>query len=138
MLPLLILVVPPSVAAGSYLSWSLGQYTVVRYRNLAGPPTAHSFASYASGFVALGGTYGAIEVAFSKFEESSSGSDVRGGVKEKPKFEPPKSIGEAVGKMGPPVLKRLGAASVAFFCAGVVQLCVASSMGMGSRGSKSS
>jgi len=41
-------------------------------------------------------------------------------------FVPPQNLGDVYRRIGPPVLARLGAASLAFFTAGVVQTYVAS------------
>ena len=132
MLPLLILVVPPSVAAGSYASWSLGQRVVVVSRRLSDPPE-DTFASYSSGLVALAGTYGAFEFALSQGEFATKESSVsqKASARRKAKFEPPKTIGDLVGRIGRPVLMRLGGAYAAFFCAGLLQTYVASSSSLG-------
>lgn len=43
-------------------------------------------------------------------------------------FRPPQTVQELMERLGPPLLSRLGAASLSFFCAGVVQTYVAGSL----------
>ena len=168
MLPLLILVVPPTAIGGGYLSWSAGQKLILATASSSSstgsrtsstdeaPP--NTLASNLAGLAALAGTYGAAEYLLGQSESSggvsqgsgSAGSGTisksgtssstatatgNGATKKGPsvaagggggKFVQPKSVGDLLSRIGPPVLMRLGAASFAFFCAGAVQTYVAS------------
>ena len=139
MLPLLILIVPPTVLGGGYVSWSAGQKLALPSSRSEDPPP-DTFASYSAGLTALGGAYGLAEFALGKFEignpathHSGEGgaagakADIRNAAGSGNKFVQPKSVGELLGRVGPPVLLRLGAVSMAFFCSGAVQSYVAQS-----------
>ena len=150
MLPLLILVVPPTAAGGGYLSWSAGQRLILlaggktRTRSCtSSSPSAYAdeappntLASNVAGLAALAGTYGAAEYLLGRSERSgtphtkttasAAGAGGGGGGGGGGKFVQPKGIGDLLSRVGPPVLMRLGAASFAFFCAGAVQTYVAS------------
>lgn len=165
MLPLLILVVPPTAIGGGYLSWSAGQKLVLATASSSSSTSSSStddeappntLASNVAGLAALAGTYGAAEYFMGQSESSGgaaqgSGSTGSGNIsksgtstatatgngtiKKGPsvagssgggKFVQPKSVGDLLSRIGPPVLMRLGAASFAFFCAGAVQTVVAS------------
>mmetsp|Transcript_64 Transcript_64/g.132 ORF Transcript_64/g.132 Transcript_64/m.132 type:complete len:158 (-) Transcript_64:882-1355(-) len=146
MLPLLILVVPPTVIGGGYVSWSAGQNFMLKRSSLESSPPSDTLTSYGSGILTLGITYGLAEVVFAYIggttaiattaASSSSSSSAAsgharpsggGGKLTAGRYVPPKSAGDLLGRVGPPVLMRLGAASFAFFCAGAVQTYVASS-----------
>ena len=143
MLPLLILVVPPTAIGGGYLSWSAGQKLILAADNTSSaqvddeaPP--NTLASNVAGLASLAGTYGAAEYMLGRSESSGgaatatgkgpnvAGSGDGGGGGGGGKFVQPKSVGDLLSRIGPPVLMRLGAASFAFFCAGAVQTYVAS------------
>lgn len=158
MLPLLILVVPPTAIGGGYLSWSAGQKLILATASSTSssstddeaPP--NTLASNLAGLAALAGTYGAAEYLLGQSESSGgvsqgSGSAGSGTISKSGtstttatatgkgpsvagggggKFVQPKSVGDLLSRIGPPVLMRLGAASFAFFCAGAVQTYVAS------------
>jgi hypothetical protein len=113
MLPLLILIVPPSIAGGSYVMWYSGQQVVLRRKQLAEAPP-QSAASYTTGIMTLVGTYGLQSFAFPDAQTKIT----QGG------YVPPQSIGEVFQRVGRPIVLRLGASSAAFFCAGVVQTYV--------------
>mmetsp|Transcript_2913 Transcript_2913/g.4404 ORF Transcript_2913/g.4404 Transcript_2913/m.4404 type:complete len:154 (+) Transcript_2913:53-514(+) len=150
MLPLLILVVPPSVAGGSYGSWYLGQQTALLLtstsRTSSAPPLdapSQSTASYISGIVTLVGAYGLQCTQFSRLESDADPNRHtptkvhKGNSQEHPKFVPPhkkastaqfqapQNVAEAFERVGRPMLIRAGAGGVALFCAGVVQTVVA-------------
>ena len=139
MLPLLILVVPPTAIGGGYLSWSAGQKLILAADNTSSaqvddeaPP--NTLASNVAGLASLAGTYGAAEYLLGRSEISGGAATATGkgptvagsGATGGGKFVQPKSVGDLLSRIGPPVLMRLGAASFAFFCAGAVQTYVAS------------
>eukprot|EP00978_Attheya_sp_CCMP212_P010338 scaffold24970_cov34-Attheya_sp.AAC.4 len=172
MLPLLILVVPPSVVGGSYWMWYQGQQFVLRqWRNprdttsmlqqqqqqqivLSNPnPTSTSIQSFAAGGVAWVGAYGLqSKFLFPFFQDTTkteTTTTTKPTAKPKPKpttntpslkkpphtrvttilpnkkqpllFVPPKNMSELFHRAGRPVLLRLGAICVSFFCAGAAQ-----------------
>ena len=161
MLPLLILVVPPTAIGGGYLSWSAGQRLILAAASSSTSPSAdeappNTLASNVAGLATLAGTYGAAEYVLGQSESaggvaqgSTSSSTGSGNISKSGtsgtcstatasvsqkgptaagggKFVQPKSMGDLLSRIGPPVLMRLGAASFAFFCAGAVQTYVAS------------
>lgn len=118
MLPLLFLIVPPSVVGGSYLAWYSGQKVVLSRTKLLEPPP-QSAASYFCGVSTLVVTYGLLSAVFLHHADKSTV------IKEKKGYVPPKNIGEVFQRVGRPVLMRVGAGAVAFFCAGAAQTFVA-------------
>lgn len=119
MLPLLFLIVPPSVIGGSYFMWYSGQQVVLSREKLLEAPR-QSAASYASGIVTLVGTYGLQSMLFPQDKTNTTITK-----ENKKVYVPPQSVGEAFQRVGRPVLLRLGAASIAFFAAGITQTYVA-------------
>lgn len=159
MLPLLILVVPPTAIGGGYVSWTAGQKLILATASggssssLPDDAPPNTLASNVAGLAALAGTYGIAEYFMGQSESSAAGatqgssssgsgdisksgtSSITGTATGKGpsvagggggKFVQPKSVGDLLSRIGPPVLMRLGAASLAFFCAGAVQTYVAS------------
>jgi len=118
MLPLLFLIVPPSVVGGSYLMWYSGQQIVLsRSKRIEPPP--QSAASFATGLAAFFGTYG-VQSALFPHDKPTTTTTAK-----KMVYVPPKSVGEVFQRVGRPILMRVGAGSVAFFCAGAAQTYVA-------------
>jgi len=128
MLPLLILVVPPTAIGGGYLSWSAGQRLLLAGLDDAAAAPPSTWGSNVAGLAALAGTYGVVESSLGRWESTSRSGAHHGasGSSGGPKFVQPKSVGDLMSRIGPPVLARLGAASFAFFCAGAVQAYVTS------------
>mmetsp|Transcript_17513 Transcript_17513/g.26073 ORF Transcript_17513/g.26073 Transcript_17513/m.26073 type:complete len:149 (-) Transcript_17513:347-793(-) len=139
MLPLLILVVPPTVIGGSYGMWYSGQKLVLlssyqqhSTKKLTTVPPPQSSASYAAGLITLGGTYGLLQSitlgvgdsAVSSFSASSQSTKTKVYIKEGG-YQPPQTLAELKSRIGAPLLKRMGIASIAFFVAGSVQTYVA-------------
>jgi hypothetical protein len=99
--------------------WYCGQQVMLSRKKLVEAPP-HSAASFASGIVTLIGTYSLQSMLFPQDKATTTI------VKENKKvYVPPQNIGEAFQRVGRPVLMRVGAASVAFFCAGAAQTYVA-------------
>ena len=164
MLPVLILIVPPSVAGGGYATWYLGQQAALSLtalssrnkRNDADHEIAYTTGSYIAGIATLGSAYGILSSRFhlleyagaKQMEENtnvtmrshSSSKHVGSGRKagyefipphkqaQSQQFQPPKTMSEAIQRMGRPVLIRAGAGCIAFFCSGLVQTLVATGM----------
>jgi hypothetical protein len=158
MLPLLILVVPPSVVGGSYWMWYQGeQFVLHQWGNprdttiVAQQPfvshsntASSSVQSFVVGGVAWVGAYGLqSQFLFPFFQDtpkpttintkptSCSTSSLKkpqqtNATTKLPKnqpltFVPPKNMSELFHRAGRPVLLRLGAICVSFFCAGAAQ-----------------
>lgn len=136
MIPILMISIPPVVAGGGYSCWSLGQYSVLQWKRVADPPP-QTFGSYFAGITSFICTYGLQSMMFSydnlkttkndmslKSDESGSTLKSRIPVHKQPtglQYQPPKSLEETFHRIGRPLLMRLGAGGVSFFCAGVVQ-----------------
>lgn len=96
-------------------------------------PPPQSAATYASGVLALVGTYGLQSTVVNYLEQRGDGTSTRSPPptaaaaqssspkKKSQPFVPPKNMGELFNRAGRPVLIRLGATFVAFFCAGAIQ-----------------
>jgi hypothetical protein len=146
MLPVLILVLPPSIAAGGYGCWSLGNRTALSFmghgpRNTPVTPLKYSGVSKALAIATFAGVYGAfsttfptgiyqesakdLEVAKTKVEASMSEFVPPHKRAESDRFQPPKTIAEATKRFGRPIMTRAGALGVALFCAGTVQTVAA-------------
>lgn len=96
--------------------WYGGQRAILsRANRMEAPP--QSAASYATGFATLVGAYG-LQSAFFPHEKETIKT-------EKKVYVPPKSAGEVFQRVGRPVLMRVGAGSIALFCAGAAQTYVA-------------
>lgn len=155
MLPLLILTVPPATIGGFYCMWASGQHIVLQQKKLQHKvPPQSGLAAYGAGVATVAGTYFGLQAALFPPEASSEPVDSHSSSAE-PKgsgltkqqgatksgcakdfvpphkqqqaqaFHPPQSMGEFAQRMGRPLLMRMGVGGVAFFCAGVVQTCVA-------------
>jgi len=128
MLPVLMLVFPPSVAGGGYACWFLGQQTALLPTNKREAPI-QSPGSYMAGITTLVGVYGLQSTQFPQNGQVAKNSTSKFVPPQKQardvQFQPPKSMAEALQRMGRPVFMRVGAGGVAFFCAGVVQTFVA-------------
>jgi len=130
MIPILIfLSIPPLASGGGYVLWSKGEKLELNNQNLKYPPP-QSASTYAIGILAFFGVYAAQTPLFKLIV----GPDANGTPSQSqpfPKthhqkqqlglFDPPKDIQALVKRMGPPVLVRCFAASVAFFIAGFAQ-----------------
>ena len=131
-----------------------GQKLILTASSLPDDAPPNTLASNLAGLAALAGTYGAAEYFMGQSESStggaaqgsSSSSSGSGNISKSGtssttaatgkgpsvagggggKFVQPKSVGDLLSRIGPPVLMRLGAASFALFCAGAVQTYVAS------------
>mmetsp|Transcript_22388 Transcript_22388/g.33128 ORF Transcript_22388/g.33128 Transcript_22388/m.33128 type:complete len:159 (+) Transcript_22388:181-657(+) len=149
MLPVLLLVLPPSIAGGGYACWFLGHQTAHSFlsdgSNKPATPLINSGASYATAVGAFAGVYGALSTQFPRHQETGEGKDLAKtkqkasvSVSESKKsfvpphkkaqseqFQPPKTIAEAFRRYGRPMVFRAGAVGVAFFCAGTLQTVVA-------------
>jgi len=131
---LTIMIMPPAAAGGGYLMWYSGQQFVLHRSKLAEAPSPSTI-SFISGITALVGTYSvqcpivrSIEggdVAGEKAKEAIQKEFVPPHKQAQP-FQPPQTLGEVYQRMGRPILARLGAGSIAFFCAGAIQTYVAS------------
>lgn len=122
MLPLLILVVPPTVAGGCYISWSTGEALILKRYRVSSPPP-QSAGTYTAGLLTLAGAYSFQSALIHRLEQS--GADIsptagnnRGN--QNKSYVPPQNFAEVV-QFSRPMMVRLGAAGVAFFCAGAVQ-----------------
>jgi len=113
--------------------WYSGQQLVLSKKQLSLAPT-QSAGSYAAGIVTLAGAYGLQSTLFPKLAEkpnkatraSSKSKSFVPPHKQAQAYQPPQTMGEVFQRMGRPLLMRVGAGSVAFFCAGIVQTIVAS------------
>ena len=143
MLPVLILVVPPTAAGGSYGCWYMGQQTALSlFRPSAGrritDVPSQTTGSYIAGLAALAGTFALQSSQFHRLENTAT-TTANSTKKRIPaskayvpphkqahshQFQPPKTMGEFFQKMGRPVLIRAGAGGIAFFCSGMVQTLI--------------
>jgi hypothetical protein len=78
-----------------------------------------SILSYASGIGALVGAYGLQSRAICYMEDQTSPS-----AKQAEPYKPPSGFGDMLRRSGKPILLHVGAASMAFFCAGAIQTYV--------------
>ena len=127
MLPVLMLIVPPSVAGGGYACWNLGQHTVLFWSGQKEVPIQSS-ASYMSGIVTCMSTYNLQAKLFPKSPALKPVSSKHIPPHKQAKdaqFQPPRSAGEVFRRMGKPTLLRVGAGCISFFFAGAVQTFVA-------------
>ena len=140
MLPLLV--ISPSVVISGYVCWYQGQHLVLtnhyNQSNIAADEVPdQSFKSYIIGLTALGCAYYAQSLVFPFIE---GGTILRRELKEHVssqrftvhnkeggpgRYMPPKDFLELAKKVVPPIALRVGASSIAFFCAGIVQNYVA-------------
>ena len=151
MLPVLILIVPPSVLGGGYACWHVGQQAATsitkgtEYDMLHISNINHSTGSYMAGIGSMLGIYGIISSQFVRLEDTNTNTSTKTSINNTKtktsthhihipphkqtkahQFQPPKTIQEAFQRMGRPVLIRAGAGSIAFFCGGLVQMLVSS------------
>mmetsp|Transcript_7676 Transcript_7676/g.7234 ORF Transcript_7676/g.7234 Transcript_7676/m.7234 type:complete len:160 (-) Transcript_7676:123-602(-) len=152
MLPLLILVVPPSLAGGGYACWYLGKNTALTLfqsskrtsLTSASSSSEQSTQSYMAGMTTLVVVYGLQSSQFHRLVKDTSKSRTQAKIRESgvknrgnstayvpphkqprsQQFQPPKSMNDAFRRMGRPVLMRAGAGGIALFCSGIFQTFV--------------
>jgi hypothetical protein len=118
MLPLLLLVGVPSAAGSCYVMWGQGQQMALRTSSRLEHPPSSSVASYVCGVGTLIGAYAGQGQLIRKFEGSSTPSSAPA------PYQQPQNVVDALRRMGKPALLHVGAASMAFFCAGLMQTYV--------------
>lgn len=134
------MIVPPSTVLGGYFMWYQGQqcvYQGMRSRQLSNPLPRQSFLSYSSGLATLAGTFYVQRPLIDRFEGGQEARDKARAAfrteftpphKSPNPFRPPQTALELYERAGRPMLARLTAGSLAFFCAGAVQAYVASAL----------
>lgn len=141
MLPVLILIVPPSIIGGGYGFWCFGHSTALSLfqqtaKSVPGaakpspsPPHSQCAGSYAAGLSTCVGTYALLGSQFHRVEGAAGAQYVPSHKRTTPaQFHPPKTVAEAFQRVGKPLLLRAGAGGAALFCAGLAQTFVALSI----------
>jgi hypothetical protein len=148
MLPVVLL--PPSVACTGYVMWYQGQHFSLsrvtnanNHKNSSSDPPDQSLLSYSAGILTLVGTYYMQSLTFPYLQNSEAAEELLTQQKalesqsrphvttkkishqSQTGYMPPQSITELAKRVGPPLMLRIAATSVAFFVAGVVQTYVA-------------
>jgi hypothetical protein len=140
MIPILMLSIPHVAVGGGYGCWSLGQHSVLKWKGVADPPpqTLGSFGVGGAAFICI---YGLQSMMFSNVKCKTTKNDMVSTKDESASklkntsiplhkqssslhYQPPKSLEETFHRVGRPIIMRLGAGGVSFFCAGVVQTLV--------------
>jgi hypothetical protein len=130
---LTVMIVPPASVGGGYLMWTYGRQLVITRQNLRDMPK-QSLASQTAGLFALYSTYKLQSPLLAFFDgDATAQSRARETMqreftpphKSLHAFQPPQTLTEVYERAGRPILARLGAVSLAFFCAGAVQTYVA-------------
>mmetsp|Transcript_50267 Transcript_50267/g.75059 ORF Transcript_50267/g.75059 Transcript_50267/m.75059 type:complete len:151 (-) Transcript_50267:1805-2257(-) len=139
MLPILLLVGVPSAAGTFYVMWGQGQSTAMMLSTTSMNPPPSTLLSSCSGIATVVGVYGAQGLAIRYFEGDSPSSSMvdqshhktgsraasSDHAQSSSSFKPPKGAVDVLKRVGKPALLHVGAASVAFFFAGMVQTKVA-------------
>jgi hypothetical protein len=141
---LTILIVPPSTVLGGYFMWYGGQQFVVHQMLQKSSQELSHFSTvlprqsalgYASGIATLFGTFRLQAPLIDRFEGGKEAkerarlafrTEITPPHKSLNPFRPPQTATELYERAGRPILARLSAGSVAFFCAGAVQAYVSS------------
>jgi hypothetical protein len=131
-----IVTMPPIVSALGYMSWFQGQsiYCYYNLMNLSAPPEIYSWTSNASGIATVAGVYYLQSSTIFPLLESSGAKDELQKHALRPHhltkkittqaqtgYVPPESMTELAVKVGPPLMLRIAATSIAFFAAGMIQ-----------------
>lgn len=129
-----IILLSPTVLGAGYAMWYQGEQMVCSNRRVDEAPP-QTWSSYSAGFLALGATYYTQSLAFPLFENSKASEELKKHALETshqpmPSYKqvgyvPPKSLTDLAKRIAPPLLLRLSASSLAFFCAGAIQTYVA-------------
>jgi hypothetical protein len=140
MIPILMLSIPPVAAGGGYACWSFGEYSVLKWKQVTHPPpqTLATFFAGTTSFICSYGLQSMMflndnnktkknDMAFTKDKTASKLLKSRIPVHKQSStlhYQPPKSFEEVFHHIGRPLITRLAAGGVSFFCAGIVQTLV--------------
>jgi hypothetical protein len=135
MLPVLILVIPPSAIGGGYVAWNLGKHSsfLLLGKNTSTPHDDSSSdsrrsISYIADIITAFGVYGILSTQFPKETQIEEHNATKSKVTKtyvpihkqakSAQFQPPATFQEAFHRFGRPVVIRAGAGGFALFCAG--------------------
>lgn len=134
MLPVLILVIPPSAIGGGYAAWNLGKHSsfLLLGKNTSTPHYDSSSdrrsISYIADFITAFGVYGILSTQFPKETQTEGHNATESKVTKtnvpihkqakSAQFQPPATFQEAFHRFGRPAVIRAGAGGFALFCAG--------------------
>lgn len=140
MIPILMISIPPVAVGGGYACWSFGEYSVLKLKQVTHSPP-QTLASFFTGATSFMCSYGLQSMMFINENHKSTKNDMAIDKDETQSkllksripvhkqssslhYQPPKSLKEVFHRIGRPLIMRLAAGGVSFFCAGIVQTLV--------------